>query len=151
MELRQLITFKTIVEKGGFKKAAEHLGYAQSSVTTHIKELEEEVGKPLFDRLGKKVVLTHYGNEFLSYAIKIIDLYSQALNTNEEPTGDLTIGISESLTIGRIPSILLEYKKSYPKVNLSLKSIDNYNVASNLQNGDIDLALILEKDDWSLA
>jgi DNA-binding transcriptional LysR family regulator len=151
MELRQLITFKTIVEKGGFKKAAEHLGYAQSSVTTHIKELEEEVGKPLFDRLGKKVVLTHYGNEFLSYAIKIIDLYSQALNTNEEPTGDLTIGISESLTIGRIPSILLEYKKSYPKVNLSLKSIDNYNVASNLQNGDIDLALILEKDDWYLA
>ncbi|MEV5113014.1 LysR family transcriptional regulator [Peribacillus frigoritolerans] len=151
MELRQLITFKTIVEKGGFKKAAEHLGYAQSSVTTHIKELEEEVGKPLFDRLGKKVVLTHYGNEFLSYAIKIIDLYSQALNTNEEPTGDLTIGISESLTIGRIPSILLEYKMSYPKVNLSLKSIDNYNVASNLQNGDIDLALILEKDDWSLA
>lgn len=151
MELRQLITFKTIVEKGGFKKAAEHLGYAQSSVTTHIKELEEEVGKPLFDRLGKKVVLTHYGNEFLSYANKIIDLYSQALNTNEEPTGDLTIGISESLTIGRIPSILLEYKKSYPKVNLSLKSIDNYNVASNLQNGDIDLALILEKDDWSLA
>jgi DNA-binding transcriptional LysR family regulator len=64
--------------------------------------------------------------------------------------GDLTIGISESLTIGRIPSILLEYKKSYPKVNLSLKSIDNYNVASNLQNGDIDLVLILEKDDWSL-
>ena len=150
MELRQLITFKTIVEKGGFKKAADHLGYAQSSVTTHIKELEAEIGKPLFDRLGKKNVLTHYGNEFLSYAHKIIDLYSQALNTNEEPTGNLTIGISESLTIGRIPLILLEYKKSYPKVNLSLKSIDNYNVASNIQNGDIDLALILEKDDWSL-
>ncbi|MDM5224398.1 LysR family transcriptional regulator [Peribacillus sp. NJ11] len=150
MELRHLITLKTIVDKGGFKKAATHLGYAQSSVTTHIKELEEEIGKPLFDRLGKKVVLTHYGHHFLSYAVKIIDLYSQALNTNEEPTGDLTIGISESLTIGRIPSILLKYKKSYPKVNLSLKSIDNYDVASNLQNGDIDLALLLEKDDWSI-
>lgn len=150
MELRHLITLKTIVERGGFKKAAEHLGYAQSSVTTHIKELEEEVGKPLFDRLGKKVILTHNGQRFLSYAVKIIDLYTQALNTDEEPTGDLTIGISESLTIGRIPSILLEYKKAYPKVNLSLKSIENYQVASSLQNGDIDLALILEKDDWSL-
>ncbi|WP_433959223.1 LysR family transcriptional regulator [Cytobacillus horneckiae] len=149
MELRHLITLKTIVEKGGFKKAAEHLGYAQSSVTNHIKELEEEVGKPLFDRLGKKVLLTHYGEHFLPYAVKIIDLYSQALNTNDEPTGELTIGISESLTIRRIPSILLEYKKLYPKVNLSLKSIDNYNVASSLQNGDIDLALILEKDDWT--
>lgn len=150
MELRHLITLKTIVERGGFKKAAEHLGYAQSSVTTHIKELEEEVGKPLFDRLGKKVILTHNGQRFLSYAVKIIDLYTQALNTDEEPTGDLTIGISESLTIGRIPSILLEYKKAYPKVNLSLKSIENYQVTSSLQNGDIDLALILEKDDWSL-
>ena len=150
MEHRHLITFKTIVERGGFKKAAEHLGYAQSSITAHIKELEEELGKPLFDRLGKKVVLTQYGRHFLPYAVKIIDLHSQALNTNEEPTGDLTIGISESLTIGRIPSILLEYKRSYPKVNLSLKSIENYQVASSLQNGDIDLALILEKDDWSL-
>lgn len=150
MELRHLITLKTIVEKGGFKKAAEHLGYAQSSVTAHIKELEEEVGKPLFDRLGKKVILTQYGHHFLPYAVKIIELYSQALNTSDEPTGDLTIGISESLTIGRIPSILLEYKMSYPKVNLSLKSIENYQAVSTLQNGDIDLALILEKDDWSL-
>lgn len=55
MELRQLITFKTIVEKGGFNKAAEHLGYAQSSITTHIKELEKELGRPVFDRLGRKL------------------------------------------------------------------------------------------------
>ena len=148
MELRHLITLKTIVEKGGFKKAAEHLGYAQSSVTTHIKELEEEIGKPLFDRLGRKVILTHYGEQFLPYATKIIELYSQALNTDDEPTGDLIIGISESLTIDRVPPILLEYKKSYPKVNLSLRSIDS-NIVSSLQNGDIDIAVVLEKDDWS--
>jgi len=151
MELRHLITLKTIVERGGFKKAAEHLGYAQSSVTTHIQELEAEVGKPLFDRLGRKVILTHYGERLLSYAIKIIDLHAQALNPDEEPTGDLIIGISESLTIGRIPPILLEYKRSYPKVNLSLKSIENYDVATHLQNGDIDLALVLEKEDWNIS
>ncbi|WP_027415996.1 LysR family transcriptional regulator [Aneurinibacillus terranovensis] len=153
MELRHLITFKTIVERGGFRKAAEHLGYAQSSVTTHIKELEEELGKPLFDRLGKKVILTDSGQQFFPYAIKIIELYSEAkytLNTEDEPTGDLIIGASESLTVCRIPSILLDYKKNYPKVNLSLKSLDHVNLASSLQNGDIDLALVLEKDDWSL-
>lgn len=153
MELRHLTTFKTIVEKGGFKKAAEHLGYAQSSVTTHIKELEETLKKPLFDRLGKKVVLTHSGQQFLPYAIKIIELYSQArdaLNTEDEPAGDLTIGASESLTICRVPSILLDYKKKYPKVNLSLKSLDHHDMTLNLKNGDIDLALVLERDDWSL-
>lgn len=150
MELRHLVTLKTIAEKGGFKKAAEHLGYAQSSVTTHIKNLEEELGKPLFDRLGRNVVLTDYGKQFLPYAIKIIELYSEALSTDDEPSGDLTLGISESLTIGRIPPILLEYKQAFPRVNLSLKSVENYDVAKQLQNGDIDLALVMEKEDWSL-
>lgn len=93
MELRHLITLKTIVEKGGFKKAAYQLGYAQSSVTTHIKELETELGKPIFDRLGKQVVLTQYGHQFLPYALKIIELYTQALTTNVKATGNLTLGI----------------------------------------------------------
>ncbi|WP_409368659.1 LysR family transcriptional regulator [Lysinibacillus sp. 38-6] len=148
MEIRHLITFKTIVEKGGFNKTAEHLGYAQSSITTHIKELEQELGRPLFDRLGKKVMLTQYGQQFLTYATKIIELYNQSLNIDKEPQGDLILGISESLTICRVPAILLDYKMKYPKVRLLLKSLENDDVATSLKNGDIDLALILEKDDW---
>lgn len=148
MEIRHLITFKTIVEKGGFNKTAEHLGYAQSSITTHIKELEQELGRPLFDRLGKKVMLTQYGQQFLTYAIKIIELYNQSLNIDKEPQGDLTLGISESLTICRVPAILLDYKMKYPKVRLLLKSLENYDVAASLKNGDIDIALILEEDNW---
>ncbi|MCM3746263.1 LysR family transcriptional regulator [Paenibacillus pasadenensis] len=151
MELRHLITLKTIVEKGGFKKAAEHLGYAQSSVTTHIKDLEAEIGKPIFDRLGKKVVLTHYGQQFLPYALKIIELYNQALTTDDEPAGELRIGISESLMICRVPALLVEYRRLYPKVNLSIKSLDYQDISSSFQTGDIDLALILEKDSWEAA
>ncbi|OXM15726.1 LysR family transcriptional regulator [Paenibacillus herberti] len=151
MELRHLITLKTIVEKGGFKKAAEHLGYAQSSVTTHIKDLEEEIGKPIFDRLGKKVVLTHYGQQFLPYALKIIELYHQALTTDDEPAGDLRIGISESLMICRVPALLVEYRKLYPKVSLSIKSLDYQDIGSSFQTGEIDFALIMEKDSWEVA
>ncbi|AET57498.1 LysR family transcriptional regulator [Paenibacillus terrae HPL-003] len=150
MELRHLITLKTIVEKGGFKKAAEHLGYAQSSVTAHIKELEAEIGKPVFDRLGKKVVLTHYGEQFLPYALKIIELYDQALTTDNEPTGDLTLGVSESLMIHRVPSLLVEYKKVYRNVNLSLKTLDFQDIMACLQTGEIDIALVLESDGWKL-
>lgn len=150
MELRHLITLKTIVEKKGFKKAAEHLGYAQSSVTNHIKELEQEIGKPLFDRLGKQVALTNYGHNFLQYALKIIDLYNEALTTNDEPAGNLTLGISESLMICRIPSLLVEYRKKYPYVNLSVKSIDYQDMLTSLQTGEMDLVIALEKDHWSL-
>ncbi|MEK4670135.1 LysR family transcriptional regulator [Niallia sp. FSL R7-0271] len=148
MELRHLITFKTIVEKNGFNKAAEHLGYAQSSITTHVKELEKVLGNPLFDRLGKKIILTHFGKQFLPYANQIIELYNQSLTIEKEPQGELTIGISESLTICRIPQILLEFKQKYPKVSLHVKSLENYDVTKSLQSGDIDLALILEKENW---
>jgi DNA-binding transcriptional LysR family regulator len=64
MELRHLLTFKTIIDQGGFKKAAEELGYAQSTVTTHIKELEEELNQPLFDRLSKNTLLNRSGHNF---------------------------------------------------------------------------------------
>lgn len=148
MELRHLITFKTIVDKGGFNKAAEELGYAQSSITNHIKDLEEELNHPLFDRLGKKVHLTNFGKQFYPYAIKIITLYTEIkekANQYDEPSGNLTIGASEALTSCRLPQILLEYKKKYPNVNLSITPIDYQNIQSELQKGNIDLALILKK------
>ncbi|MEC3267996.1 LysR family transcriptional regulator [Bacillus thuringiensis] len=151
MELRHLVTFKTIVEKGTFKKAADQLGYAQSSVTNHIKELEGELNQPLFDRLGKQVTLTTFGKQFFPYAIKIMDLYKEIIekaNRNDVPTGSLTIGASEALTSCRLPQILLEYKQMYPEVNLSIISIDNKNVTAELQQGNIDLALVLKKNNW---
>ena len=59
MELREIRTFLQIAQKQSFSKAAEALGYSQAAVTVQIKQLEEELGIHLFDRLGKKTVLTH--------------------------------------------------------------------------------------------
>ncbi|GAB2559674.1 LysR family transcriptional regulator [Gracilibacillus alcaliphilus] len=151
MELRHLITFKTIVEKGGFKRAAEYLDYSQSSVTVHVKELEEELGKPLFDRIGRKVFLTNYGTQFHPYAIKIVDLYKEAtesMNLDDIPKGNLIIGVTEIFSQYRIPSLLMEYKKRYPDVKLSLRSLENRDISTALRNGQIDMALVLERSDW---
>src|SRR5690625_1533186 len=117
MELRHLITFKTIIEKGGFKSAAEFLDYSQSSVTVHVKTLEEELGKTLFDRIGRKVFLTNYGTQFHPYAVKIVDLYKEAtesMDVDDTPKGNLVIGVTEIFSQYRIPSILMEYQKRYP-------------------------------------
>lgn len=54
MELRHLKTFIIVAESGGFTRAGEQLGYTQSTITNHIRSLEEEIGSPLFDRLGKR-------------------------------------------------------------------------------------------------
>lgn len=71
MELRQLHTFKTVAEAKGFTRAASVLSYAQSSVTAQIQALEEELGVKLFDRLGKKVMLTAAGERLLPYAAQL--------------------------------------------------------------------------------
>ena len=69
MELREIRTFLQIAQKQSFSKAAEALGYSQAAVTVQIKQLEEELGIHLFDRLGKKTVLTHHGEIFYRYAV----------------------------------------------------------------------------------
>lgn len=151
MELRHLVTFITIVQRNGFKKAADELGYAQSSVTNHIKDLENELGKRLFDRLGSKIVLTEHGRTFLPYAKEIIAKYVEAkgiLQDKDQLTGELRIGASESLIIARMPDILARFKKMHPKVKLILRSVHYQDLNSQFQSGELDLAIILEKDNW---
>ena len=72
MTIIQLETFLKIAETGNFTTAANMLGYAQSTVTTQIKQLEEELGCLLFDRLGKTVVLTQEGERLETYAEKMM-------------------------------------------------------------------------------
>lgn len=151
MELRHLITFTTIVDTGGFKKAADELGYVQSSITAHIKELEKELGYPLFDRLGKSITMTQTGEQFLPYAVEIIDLYSKSKEVIKEadiPAGELTIGVSESLMIYWLPAIIMEFMENYPKVKLTLKSLDYENLSGQLKKGEIDAAVLVEGSGW---
>ena len=72
MNNTQLETFLKIVETGNFTSAANMLGYAQSTVTTQIKQLEEELGCLLFERLGKSLTLTPEGEKLTNYAEKML-------------------------------------------------------------------------------
>lgn len=149
MELRNLKTFKVIADVGGFTRAAEHLGYAQSTITAHIQALEEELGAPLFDRLGKKVVLTETGKHLMPYAIEMLNLYTTAKNVSDlkgELSGTIRIGATESLTVYRLPAIIREYKKKYPQVHITLKPATCWNLRDDLRKGEIDLAFLLESE-----
>ena len=68
MELRNIKSFIKVAEFENFSKAAEVLGYAQSTITLQIQQLEQELGVNLFDRIGKRVLLSEKGRAFLSYA-----------------------------------------------------------------------------------
>lgn len=147
MEIRHLQTFIAIVELDDFTKAAEHLGYAQSTITAHIQILENELGEVLFDRLGKKIVLTNVGKDLVPYAKQMLDIYKEIKNITSdknEVSGDLIIGAGESLSIYRLGKILKEYKKSFPKVNIILKNSICNDLRSKLHSGELDIIFTIE-------
>ena len=85
MELRNVYTFIRAAELKNFSKTADLLGYAQSTVTMQIHQLEEELGKPLFDRLGRTVSLTTFGEACLPLARKLYATAQEMQSLNLEP------------------------------------------------------------------
>lgn len=146
-------TFKTIVEVGNFTKAAEQLQYAQSTITAHIQGIEEELGGPLFNRVGKKIVLTEMSRELYTYVVDILNTYSKIKNIavdSGEVRGNLRIGASETLTIYKLGPVLSEFREKYPRVNISLINDNCIKLRERLYTGDLDLAIVLQpevKDD----
>ena len=146
MTITQLSTFLKIAEQNSFSAAAASLGYAQSTVTTQIKQLEEELGCQLFDRLGKTIVLTPQGEKLIAYAEKMLQLEREIhleISDEEEPTGVLKIGVSESLCYSRVPEALMKYRKEIPGIDIRLVFITHDTFPDMLQKGELDLVYTL--------
>lgn len=153
MELRHLQTFSVVAEVSGFTRAAEILGYAQSSVTSQIQALEKELGVLLFERLGKKVLLTDAGKQLLPYAKEMIALQGSIkglIHSEDRPAGTLTIGAPESLAVYRLPSVIQEYRSLFPQVKLILKPGVCWDLRRQAKDGEIDLVFLLEPESQSL-
>lgn len=143
MDLRQLNTFITLSTIQNFTKTADRLGYAQSSITAQIKQLEEELGTRLFDRIGKSVTLTSAGEQLIPYAVKMLALSSgmkDMLAPSESIKGSIIIGAAESLCITRLSSIIKAYKSLYPQVDIYLKLLDCHQFLPLLSHNSIDIA-----------
>jgi DNA-binding transcriptional LysR family regulator len=148
MELRQLATFRTVAATLNFTRAAEALGYVQSSVTAQIQALEEELGMPLFDRLGRRVMLTDAGRRLLIYADKMVNLAEEAraaVCEGKEPMGTLVISAPETLCTYRLPGLLREFRTRYPRVRLVLRPAPFSELRRLVAEGALDVAFVLEE------
>ena len=144
MEVRQLQTFCVLAEELNFTRTAERVHTVQSNVTSQIKSLEEELGVPLFDRLGKRVVLTEAGHRLRPYAEKALSAMDQghrAVKFGTEPAGPLHIGAPESVLTYRLPEVLKLFRKRYPKVELFFLPDSQARLADALESGKLDLAI----------
>lgn len=148
MEIKQLITFKRAAENLNFTQTAKMLNFAQSSVTSQIKTLEEELGVRLFERLGKRLILTDEGRKFKTYADKMVALAEEAASAVSglaEESGTIVIGAQESQCTYRLPPILAKFKSQHPRVKLVFQPAHSDEIAKErLQNGQLDIAFIMD-------
>ena len=146
MDLKQLKTFVVLSKNKNYTKTADELGYAQSSISAQIQQLEQELNTKLLDRIGKRVFLTANGEMLLPYAIEMLALASNIkdrIDSSLSSSGQLIIGVSESLCIFKLPEIVDLFKKSHPNIVLQLKLIENDQVVQQLTDNTIDIALTI--------
>ena len=147
MELKNIHTFLRAAELHNFSKVAQELGYAQSTVTMQIQQLEHELGFQLFERIGKRITLTPLGNEFAGYANEMMRIFHQIKMIGINPghiVGALRIGVLESLLNARLSRILSSYHTLYPGVSLSIRTGAGTELSDLLKQNDLDLIYILD-------
>jgi DNA-binding transcriptional LysR family regulator len=150
MDLRQLTIFRAVAKHLNFTRAAASLNYVQSNVTAQIQALEEELGVPLFDRLGKQVALTVAGHQLLAYAERLLELAEEAqsvVSLGIEPQGTLKIGATETFCIYRLPALLRAFRRQYPRVHLIFRPSRATELRQLVREGVIDVAFTLEEMD----
>lgn len=151
MEIRQLQTFVQAAQLESFSKTAEMLGYSQSAITVQIRLLETELNTRLFDRMGKRVVLTPQGREFLKSANKIlyeVNKASKSMNEDRELTNPLHVGTIESLCTAKFPRILSEFHSLHPRVNLQITVDSPEKLIRMMEHNELDLIYILDTPRW---
>ena len=150
LDSRQVRTFCVLVRTGSFTQAARELHLTQSGVSHSVKALEGDVGCRLLDRMGKKVVLTQAGEQFLSHATKILQEMENARESLAQlgkwGRGRLRLGASTTACQHLIPPVLREFKKSFPEHAITIEPGDTSELLAALLRHRIDLALALESD-----
>lgn len=124
MEIHQLEYFVAIVETGGFSRAAERCNVAQPSLSQQIKKLEKEIGHPLFDRLGRKVVLTDVGKQLLPRANVILEelqnIKVEIQTEIQKGYGSLTVGFIPTIAPFVLPRVIRRFSKEFPNATLEV-------------------------------
>jgi DNA-binding transcriptional LysR family regulator len=147
MELRHLRYFVATAEAEHFTRAAEQLGMAQPPLSQQIRQLEQEVGTPLFDRNGRGVALNEAGRAFLACAQDILQRAQAAVLTAQRAArgevGELTLGFTESASFnGVVTGLIRQYRQRYPEVEMTLSQGDSETLVAQLRSGAIDAAFV---------
>ena len=147
MEIRNLYSFVRVAELGSFTKAADYLGYTQSSISFQIKQLEIEFGCLLFERINHTILLTDEGKRLLEYAHKILqvsDECKQAMSVDDSLNGMIHVVTPDSICDDMIKTNYLDFSKHYPGIKLKFTTADTKDMFMMLDQNKADVILTLD-------
>ena len=151
MELRNLITFTHVAELGSFTKAAEQLGYSQSTISFQIKQLEEEIGCLLFERINHTIKLTEQGHALVSYVHQVralTDEYKENLTKDEECRGHIHIVTPDSVCEEMINSHYIPFHNQYPHISIKFTTADTQIMFDMLDHNEADAIITLDSHSY---
>lgn len=147
MDIRTLRSFIYAAELNSFTKAAQALGYSQSTISSQIKQLEAELNTQLFDRINHTVVLTERGREVLRYAHQISRLTQELEDTIQEETtvrGHVRLALADSLCDSLLRESFPDFRRQYPKVTLKVIPAGTEEMFRLLNHNEADAMLTLD-------
>jgi DNA-binding transcriptional LysR family regulator len=146
MDLRTLATFRTAARTLSFTRTAELLNYAQSSITAQMKNLEQDLGKALFVRVGNRIELTGSGRTFLDYAERMLNLMEEARGALKGGAeGVVRFTAAETVCTYRLPEVLNAFSARHPQVRLQFVPMPVREFKRQLLDGTLDAAFVLEQ------
>ena len=147
MQLRNLITFIHVAELGSFTKAAEQLGYSQSTISFQIKQLEEELDCLLFERINHTITLTERGQELVSYAHQIRDLtdeFKEKPSKGDQLSGHIHIVTPDSICEEMVTARYFDFHSKYPLISIRFSTADTSAMFEMLVRNEADLIITLD-------
>ncbi len=142
--LRQIEIFLNVVSVGHLTSVSKDMGLSQSAVSMSIKELETTLGKQLFDRISKRLILNEVGRAFYE---EIKPLYKKIIDVQNEfqfspNKGIIRVGASTTIVDYMMPTIICNYMSEYPDVKISLKEGNTKAIIEMIKDGQIDIGFV---------
>ena len=151
MELRNLISFIHVAELGSFTKAAEQLGYSQSTVSFQIKQLEDELGCLLFERINHTVTLTERGHEMVAYAHRVRELtedFKESITNEKNLCGHVHIVTPDSVCEDMIYNNYVDFHTLYPDISVKFTTADTSVMFDMLDHNEADAIITLDSHSY---
>ncbi len=148
MELRHLRYFLAVAENCHFRNAAEELLVSQPTLSQQIKDLERELGTPLFERAGRRVRLTQAGTTYREYARRALNVLEEGQSVlfefDEMLRGKLTVGVVQTVNSYLTPRIVASFVADFPNVLLHMEELSADEIEEGLSTGSLDLGVSFE-------